>query len=80
MVGFFLLGIEETNGGLVVFGGGFPLYQGGYLVGAIGVSGGTVPQDEEVATAGLVALPEAETLTLAVVAAAAGVVATTTTG
>lgn len=50
-------GIEETNGGLVVFGGGLPLYYDGKLIGAIGVSGGTVPQDEEVAAAGVAGLP-----------------------
>ena len=45
-----LYGIEETNGGLVVFGGGQPIYdREGYWIGAVGVSGGTVDQD--VATA-----------------------------
>jgi uncharacterized protein GlcG (DUF336 family) len=48
-----LYGIEETNGGLVVFGGGLPLYKDGFLLGAIGVSGGTVAQDIEVAQAGV---------------------------
>ncbi|GAB7354983.1 hypothetical protein MBLNU459_g5595t1 [Dothideomycetes sp. NU459] len=48
-----LYGIEETNGGLVVFGGGLPLYKNGFLIGAIGVSGGTVAQDIEVAQAGV---------------------------
>ena len=41
-----LFGIEETNGGLVVFGGGQPIYDfDGYFIGAVGVSGGTVAQD-----------------------------------
>ncbi|KAK4554161.1 hypothetical protein LTR86_008688 [Recurvomyces mirabilis] len=41
-----LFGIEETNSGLVVFGGGQPIYDyDGYFIGAIGVSGGTVAQD-----------------------------------
>ncbi|THY80000.1 DUF336-domain-containing protein [Aureobasidium pullulans] len=48
-----LYGIEETNGGIVVFGGGLPLVKDGFLVGAIGVSGGTVAQDVEVAQAGV---------------------------
>ncbi|KAJ8115791.1 hypothetical protein OPT61_g2642 [Boeremia exigua] len=48
-----LYGIEQTNGGLVVFGGGLPIYYQGKLIGGVGVSGGTVPQDVEVATAGL---------------------------
>ncbi len=41
-----LYGIQHTNGGrIVIFGGGEPLYVGGELIGAIGVSGGTEPQD-----------------------------------
>ncbi|RZN35915.1 MAG: heme-binding protein [Methanophagales archaeon ANME-1-THS] len=49
-----LFGIHATNmGRLVIFGGGTPLRKGGELVGAIGVSGGTVPQDIEVAGAGV---------------------------
>lgn len=48
-----LFAIEETNGGLVVFGGGLPLYVDGYLIGAIGVSGGSIDQDVQIATAGV---------------------------
>ena len=48
-----LYGIQETNGGLVIFGGGLPLFKDNYLIGAIGVSGGTVAQDVEVAQAGV---------------------------
>lgn len=33
-----------------------PIYLNGYLIGGVGVSGGTVPQDVEVATAGVTAL------------------------
>jgi len=51
-----LYGIEETNGGLVVFGGGVPLMVNGVLIGAVGVSGGTVAQDIEVANAGVQAV------------------------
>jgi uncharacterized protein GlcG (DUF336 family) len=48
-----LYGIEVTNGGLVIFGGGVPLVgPHSEVVGAIGVSAGTVPQDESVAQAG----------------------------
>jgi len=48
-----LFGIHATNGGrIVVFGGGIPLESGSAVVGAIGVSGGTVDQDHEVAAAG----------------------------
>jgi uncharacterized protein GlcG (DUF336 family) len=38
-----LWAIQETNDGLVVFGGGQPIYdKDGYFIGAVGVSGGTV--------------------------------------
>lgn len=48
-----LFGLNTTNDGrLVVFGGGIPLTQDGEVVGAIGVSGGSVDQDVEVAQAG----------------------------
>jgi len=49
-------GIQETNGGLVTFGGGVPVYVAGKMVGAVGVSGGSVPQDVEVARAGVAVL------------------------
>lgn len=45
-------GLEQTNGGLVIFAGGLPLVlQDGTLVGAVGVSGGAVAQDLEIAEA-----------------------------
>ncbi len=48
-----LFGIHTTNNGkIVIFGGGIPLTRKGVLVGAIGVSGGAVSQDIEVAKAG----------------------------
>lgn len=48
-----LFGIEATNNGLVIFGGGFPLVnKAGLIIGAIGVSGGSVEEDSEVAQAG----------------------------
>lgn len=44
-----LFGIENTNEGLVVFGGGQPIYDSeGYWIGAVGISGGTVEQDVNV--------------------------------
>jgi uncharacterized protein GlcG (DUF336 family) len=50
-------GLESTNDGLVTFAGGIPLRASdGGLLGAIGVSGGLVAQDYEVARAGLLAL------------------------
>lgn len=52
-----LYGIEATNKGrIVTFGGGFPLWRGDQLLGGIGVSGGSVDEDEDVARAGLAAL------------------------
>lgn len=45
-------GLEQTNGGLVVFAGGLPIRDaGGALIGAVGVSGGAVAQDLDVAEA-----------------------------
>jgi len=50
-------GIEHTNDGLVTFAGGIPIKtEAGKLAGAIGVSGGQVAQDFEIARAGLAAL------------------------
>ena len=47
-----IFGIEATNGGLVSFGGGFPLAAAdGTVIGAVGVSGGLVDQDVAVAEA-----------------------------
>jgi uncharacterized protein GlcG (DUF336 family) len=46
-----LYGLEQTAGGMVAFGGGIPLYRDGELVGAVGVSAGTVEQDVTVASA-----------------------------
>lgn len=47
-------GIHVSNQGkTIIFGGGIPLQYGNRIVGAIGVSGGTVPQDIEVAEAGV---------------------------
>lgn len=49
-----LYGLNTTNNGrLVVFGGGIPLVNDGKVVGAIGVSGSTVPHDVQVAEAGV---------------------------
>ncbi len=46
-------GIHVSNGGrIMIFAGGLPLEQGGVVVGAIGVSGGTGVQDQQVAEAG----------------------------
>lgn len=48
--------LELTNGGLAPFAGGLPVRDAaGRLLGAIGVSGGAVPQDLEIAEAGAAA-------------------------
>ena len=50
-------GLEQTNGGLVVFAGGVPIRDaGGALIGAVGVSGGSVAQDFQVAQAAVAAV------------------------
>jgi len=48
-----LYGLENTAGGLVVFGGGIPIEVNGAVIGAIGVSAGSVVQDVAVAEAGV---------------------------
>lgn len=52
-----LYGIERSNDGLITFGGGYPLFNAdGEIIGAIGVSGSSVANDEAVAQAGAAAL------------------------
>jgi uncharacterized protein GlcG (DUF336 family) len=51
-------GLELTNGGLAPFGGGVPIEAGGELVGAVGISGGAVSQDREIAIAAAAAFSE----------------------
>lgn len=49
-----IYGLNDAHGGrLVVFPGGIPLVRDGKIMGAIGVSTGTVEQDQEVAEAGV---------------------------
>lgn len=51
-----LFGIHTTNdANVVIFAGGIPLERDGEVVGAVGVSGGTVDQDQQVAEAGVAA-------------------------
>jgi uncharacterized protein GlcG (DUF336 family) len=47
-----LYGIQNV-GRMIIFGGGFPIISDGKIIGAIGVSGGSVEQDMECAKAGL---------------------------
>lgn len=50
-------GIHVSNHGRVmIFAGGIPLKQGGKVVGAVGVSGGSGEQDQTVAEAGAAAI------------------------
>jgi len=49
-----LYGLQTTDEGrIVIFGGGYPLERDGDIVGTIGVSGGAVSEDREVAEAGV---------------------------
>ena len=51
-----IYGLSDAHGGrLVVFPGGVPLVRGDDIVGAIGVSTGTIEQDQQVAEAGAAA-------------------------
>jgi uncharacterized protein GlcG (DUF336 family) len=47
-----LYGLEQTSGGMVIFGGGVLLEKDGVVIGAVGVSAGSVDQDVSVAEAG----------------------------
>ena len=50
-------GFDRTHGGLIVFAGGIPIRDGtGRLIGAVGVSGGAVAQDFQVAEAAVASL------------------------
>lgn len=50
-------GFDRTNGGLIVFAGGIPIRNAaGQLIGAVGVSGGAVVQDYQVAKAAVASL------------------------
>lgn len=56
-VGQPLYGIEVSNDGLIIFAGGVLLVdKNNVVVGAVGVSGGSVDEDESVAKAGAAAL------------------------
>jgi uncharacterized protein GlcG (DUF336 family) len=52
-----LYNIEHSNGGLITFPGGIPIKNGSEeVIGAIGVSGSTVENDQVVAAAGAAAI------------------------
>ncbi|AYN30098.1 heme-binding protein [Buttiauxella sp. 3AFRM03] len=49
-----LYGLQLSNQQrIVIFGGGFPIIENGQIIGAVGVSGGTVEQDIQLATVAL---------------------------
>ena len=52
--GAMLYGLQNVSR-MVIFGGGYPVTDGGKIIGAIGVSGGSVPEDMQCAQAGLAA-------------------------
>lgn len=55
-----LYGVQQTNNGkIVIFGGGVPLWYDGYLIGGLGVSGGSEEQDTMLAEYGASVLEEA---------------------
>lgn len=49
-----LYGLQQVDR-MIIFGGGFPLRLNGKVIGGIGVSGGSVEEDMEVASAGVAA-------------------------
>lgn len=57
-VGESAFGINTLNDKLVIFGGGFPLKVGNATVGGIGISGGSVAEDECIANAVLAEFAE----------------------
>ncbi|MEW4925714.1 heme-binding protein [Algibacter sp. 2305UL17-15] len=55
--GGIIYNIELSNGGLITFPGGIPIKnKEGKIIGAIGVSGGTIDQDRAIAIAGAKAI------------------------
>lgn len=44
---------SNTDGSIVTFGGGLPIYAGGKMIGAIGVSGGSTEEDQIIAEAAI---------------------------
>ncbi len=56
-----LFGIHTTNDSkVVIFGGGVPVKVGDLVIGAVGASGGTVEQDQKVASAALAGFSETQ--------------------
>lgn len=57
------IALDKILDGAVLFAGGYPFQVDRTVVGAIGVSGGSEAQDDEVARAGLAALTQAKQFT-----------------
>ncbi|POV39632.1 ATP:cob(I)alamin adenosyltransferase, partial [Klebsiella oxytoca] len=52
-----LYGLEaHMEGKVVTFGGGFPIWRGGNIIGGLGISGGSVEQDMDIAQTALAAI------------------------
>ena len=52
-----LYGLEShMQGKVVTFGGGFPLWRDGILLGGLGISGGSVEQDMDIAQSAMAAI------------------------
>jgi len=49
--------IPELRNGLQIFAGGIPLYRGSTLIGAIGVSGDGIDQDDLISAGGAILFP-----------------------
>ncbi|MCL4163091.1 UNVERIFIED_CONTAM: hypothetical protein GTU68_025424, partial [Idotea baltica] len=57
--GGIIYNIELSNGGLITFPGGIPIKnKAGKIIGAIGVSGGTIEQDRAIANVGATSFTE----------------------
>jgi uncharacterized protein GlcG (DUF336 family) len=54
--------INEVRNGLQIFAGGIPLYRGSTLVGAVGVSGDGIDQDDLISAGGANSFAPAETI------------------
>jgi hypothetical protein len=53
----FIPGYPNVPNGITIFPGGFPLYRHGQLIGAVGVSGDGVDQDDIATISGTVDFP-----------------------
>ena len=52
-----LVTIEETNGGLIAFGGGLPMYVNGMFFGAVGIQAVGVRRSPELESRGNIMVP-----------------------